>query len=150
MVANNRSARDLAQTINDPAERDMALAAVRHLSPSGHIGITEIELLGRQVAKQTSLTTDTRRHARGIMVQRVSESPPVTFVGTVREVDLDASRFEIRNVEGQPQDIRCAHELEEDEVKRLMDRRVRVRGVPEYGAKNVVRLLWVDEVEALE
>jgi hypothetical protein len=24
----------------------------------------------------------------------------VSFVGTVREVDLDASRFEIRNVEG--------------------------------------------------
>ena len=70
-------------------------------------------------------------------------------MGTVREVDLDASRFEIRNVEGQTEDIRCAHELEENEVKSLVDRRVRVTGKPELGIKGTVRLLWVDEVELL-
>jgi hypothetical protein len=74
----------------------------------------------------------------------------VTFIGTVREVDLDASRFEIRNVEGHLEDIRCAHELEEEEVKRLVDRRVRVSGSPEFGVNGVVRLLWVNEVELLE
>lgn len=83
--------------------------------------------------------------------QRVATTnEPVSFVGTVREVDLDASRFEIRNVEGQAEDVRCAHELEEADVKRLVDRRVRVRGTPEYGARKTVRLLWVDEVEQLD
>jgi hypothetical protein len=149
-VSESRSAKDLALTIEDPAARDMAIAAVRHLSPSGQMGISEIEILGKQVAHHTSLTIDTRRQARGIMVQRVSEEAPVTFVGTVREVDLDASRFEIRNVEGQADDVRCAHELDEVEVKRFVDKRVRVKGVPEYGARKVVRLLWVDEVELLD
>jgi hypothetical protein len=110
------------------------------------MGISEIEFLGRQVEHQMSLTTETRRQARGIMAQPVSEAPSVSLVGTVREVDLDASRFEIRNVEGH-EDVRCAHELEENEVKRLVDRRVRVTGIPEYGsARNKVRLLWVNEV----
>lgn len=144
------SAKDLAQSIEDPAARDMAIAAVRHLSPSGQMGVSEIEILGKQVVRHTSLTIDTRRRARGIMVQRVSEEAPITFVGTVREVDLDASRFEIRNVEGQADDVRCAHELDEVEVKRFVDKRVRVKGVPEYGPRRVVRLLWVDEVELLD
>jgi hypothetical protein len=151
LVSENRPIADLAKAIDDPAARDMAVAAVRHLSPSGQIGISEIDILGRQVSYATSLTTETRRHARGIMAQRVATTnEPVSFVGTVREVDLDASRFEIRNVEGQAEDVRCAHELEEADVKRLVDRRVRVRGTPEYGARKTVRLLWVDEVEQLD
>jgi hypothetical protein len=151
VVASNGSATALAQTIRDPAARDMAIAAVRHLSPSGQIGIREIEILGKQVVGQVSLTTETRRHARGIMAQRIvsTTSRNETFVGTVREVDLDASRFEIRNVEGNAEDIRCAHELEEAEVKSLVDRRVRVSGTAEYGPKGTVRLLWIDEVELL-
>jgi hypothetical protein len=151
LVSENRPIADLAKTIDDPAARDMAVAAVRHLSPSGQIGISEIDILGRQVHHSTSLTTETRRHARGIMAQRVvSTNEPVSFVGTVREVDLDASRFEIRNVEGQADDVRCAHELEEADVKRLVDKRVRVKGTPEYGTRKTVRLLWVDEVELLD
>jgi hypothetical protein len=150
LVSENVSVRDIAIAIEDPAERDMALAAVRHLSPSGHLGISEIEILGTQVKEPTSLTTDTRRHARAIMAQPASEAEHVTFVGTVRELDLDANRFEIRNVEGQVEDVRCAHELGEIEAKALVDKRVRVRGVPEYGARKVVRLLWVDEVELLD
>ncbi len=42
-----------------------------------------------------------------------------------------------------------AHELDEQEIKQLVDQRVRVAGTPEYGPRGVVRLLWVDEVERL-
>jgi hypothetical protein len=151
LVSENRSVSDLANTIEDPAARDMAVAAVRHLSPSGQLGIREVEIFGKQVAHQVSLTTETRRQARGIMAQRAvpASTQQISFIGTVRELDLDASRFEIRNVEGYAEDIRCAHELEEGEVKPLVDRRVRVTGKPELGAKGIVRLLWVDEVELL-
>jgi hypothetical protein len=129
----------------------MAIAAVRHLSPSGQVGIREIEILGRQVEHQVSLTTETRRLARGIMAQRVApaSTASMSFIGTVREVDLDASRFEIRNIDGYSEDIRCAHDLDDDDVKQLVDRRVRVTGKPEFGPKGTVRLLWLDEVERL-
>jgi hypothetical protein len=151
LIAGDATAAVLAKSMADPAARDMAVAAVRQLSPSGLIGIKQIELLGRRVRHATSLTTETRRHARVLMSQPATAiSERRTFVGTVREVDLDASRFEIRNVDGHPEDIRCAHELEEEVVKRLVDKRVRVAGAPEFGVTGVVRLLWVDEVEALE
>jgi hypothetical protein len=151
LIADDASLAVIAAEFRDPAQRDMAVAAVRQLSPSGMIGISEIDLLGRKVRKPTSLTTDTRRHARGLMAQpAVHTHERVTFVGTVREVDLDAARFEIRNIDGHPDEIRCAHELEEEAVKRLVDRRVRVVGAPEFGTNGSVRLLWVDEVEALD
>lgn len=150
LVSEEASLAQLATEFPDPAERDMAVAAVRRLSPSGQIGIKEIDVFGRNLRKSISLTTDTRRTARKLLAQPAKLENRISFVGTVREVDLDASRFEIRNVEGHPTDIRCAHELDEDEVKHLVDKRVRVSGIPEYGARNVVRLLWVDEVESLD
>jgi len=156
LVALDQPLEALAAEFQDPAVRDMAVAAIRHLSPSGHAGITEIALLGRRVHHRVSLSTETRRHARRLMAQ-----PPLameqralpsttSFVGTIRELDLDASRFEIRNVDGFPGGVRCAHELDEQDIKRLVDLRVRVKGRPEYGPGNDVRLLWIDEVEILE
>lgn len=154
LVASDRPVEALASKLEDPAVRDMAVAAIRHLSPSGHAGITAIDLLGRRVHHRVSLTTETRRHARRLMAQPPSLAAPrtlpttTTFVGTVRE--LDASRFEIRNVEGLPGGVRCAHELDEQDAKLLVDLRVRVKGRPEYGPRDDVRLLWVDELEILD
>jgi hypothetical protein len=129
----------------------MAIDAVRHMSPSGQMGISEIDIWGSQVAKQSALSTETRRHARSIMAQRADLTADCeSFIGTVRELDLDASRFEIRNVEGHEEDVRCAHELEEDDAKALVDKRVRVTGIAErFGSRKPARLLWVDEVEVL-
>jgi hypothetical protein len=150
-LSEEKTVHDLASAIDDPETRDMALSAVRQLAPSGQIGISDIEILGRQVNHESSLTTDTRRTARQLLAQRASKEAPVEYVGTVRELDLDLARFEIRNVEGHPEAIRCAHELGEDEVRQYFNRRVRVKGTPEYYRKTKsVRLLWVDEIEALD
>jgi hypothetical protein len=156
LVAADQPLGQLTTKFEDPAVRDMAVTAIRHLSPSGHAGITEIDLFGRRIPHPVSLTTETRRHARRLMAQPPpavkSQTAPqvVTFIGTIRELDLDASRFEIRNVEGLPEGIRCAHELDEQDIKRMVDLRVRVKGRPEYGPRNDVRLLWVDELEIVD
>jgi hypothetical protein len=76
----------------------------------------------------------------------------VSLVGTVREVDLDQQRFELRNVEGRP-DVRCAFDFTVEEARMLIDKRVRVVGRPEHrhGSRaDQVRLLWVDEYEVLD
>jgi hypothetical protein len=155
LVAGGASLDTLAEQMPDPASRDIAIAAVRHLAPSGNIGVNEVELLGRRIGPTTALTTASRRNARAIMSRPLGDvSKPVQLVGTVREVDLDANRFELRNVPGNELDVRCAHELSEAEAKDLIDKRVRVTGRPEFarGASGtgVVRLLWVDEVEPLD
>ena len=114
LVADDHPLDEIAAKFEDPAARDIAVTAVRHLSPSGQLGIMEVTILGRRIPKSVSLTTTTRRHARRLMAQPPTRAPSrASFVGTVREVDLDAARFEIRNVEGHPEDIRCAHELDE-------------------------------------
>jgi hypothetical protein len=151
LVAEDAPLATIAETVPDPAARDIAVAAVRHLAPSGRIGVTEVEVLGRRL-RHVSLTTATRRVARSLMSKPlVKTAERVGFVGTVRWLDLDASRFEIRNVEGNEEDVRCAYELEDDVVRELMNKRVRVAGVPELSPKGrAVRLLWVDEIEVLD
>jgi hypothetical protein len=150
MVSEERPVSVLAEAISDPAARDIAIAAVRHLSPSGQLGVSEVGILGKGIDGSTALTTDTRRRARNIMTQRMPLAGRASFVGTVREVDLDASRFELRNVENQDEDVRCAHELEEPLATKLMGQRVRVAGWAELGRRHTVRLLWVDELEVLD
>jgi hypothetical protein len=149
LISEESTIHELASAIHDPATRDMALSAIHQLAPSGLTGVSEVDILGRSV-RATSLTTETRRVARRIMAQPVAREEPATYVGTVREMDLDSARFEIRNVDGHPDAIRCAHELDEDDVKQIVDKRVRVRGIPEFGPRHTVRLLWVDEVEVLD
>ena len=151
LIVKGATIEELSEALPDPAERDMAVDAVRGLSPSGMLGISEIDVLGRRVPHTVTLTTDTRRSARKVMAEKVSaSSEPVVFVGTVREVDLDASRFEIRSIAGIDGAIRCAHELEEEVVKGIVDMRVRVTGTPEYApGGRAVRLLWVSEIEVL-
>jgi hypothetical protein len=101
-----------------------------------------------------SLTPDVKRKARAVLAEPV-DAPPlpgsVDLRGTVRELDLDNQRFELRNVAGHP-DVRCAYEFDTEEAKRLIDRRVRVSGAPEYslGSEHLVRLLWVNEYEFLD
>ena len=50
---------------------------------------------------------------------------------------------------GRPFDIRCAHELEQSDVKPLVDQRAFGCVVAEYSRTGEVRLLSVDEVERL-
>jgi hypothetical protein len=148
LVTERATIASIALVIDDPAVRDIAVGVVRQMAPSGQMGITEVDLFGKAVPRRIELTTDTRRSARRLMAERPAQAPvpKVTFVGTVREIDLDAKRFEIRNVEGYPSGIRCAHELDDDDIKALVDLRVRVEGTAEY-VKQDVRLLWVDQVE---
>lgn len=153
LVAAGASMADVAERIPDPATRDIAVAAVRHLAPSGNIGVSEVEVLGRRIARGISLTTESRRNARSLMTRpATAPEDPVQLVGTVRELDLDAFRFELRNVVGSSIDVRCAHELEAGEAKALLDKRVRVTGRPEFGRgdRRAIRMLWVDEIELLE
>jgi hypothetical protein len=158
LVSEDAPLERVASTFDDPAERDIAVAAIRQLSPSGQSGLSEVDLFGRAVPRSVQLTTQTRRHARMLMAQPapnlISVQEDAEFVGTVREVDLDEHRFDLRNIDGYPFDIRCAHELDESEVQALMNRRTRVRGKLEVGRTDRrrpggVRLLWVDEAELL-
>ncbi len=150
LIAADAPMSEMARVFDDPAERDLAVAAIRQMSPSGQSGLNEVDLSGRAIKKSVQLTTQTRRHARMLMSQPAAVAQvKAEFVGTIREIDLDEHRFDLRNIDGHPHDVRCAHEFDEEEVLRLANRRTRIRGKAEISRDGVVRLLWVDEAEEL-
>jgi hypothetical protein len=152
LVSQNKSLEEVVRVFDEPAERDIAVAAIRHLSPSNRSQIDEIELLGKSVKAPVRLTTDTRRHATSLMTQpaKVATKARREFVGTIRELDLDEKRFMLRNIDGYSHEIRCAHELDEADAQKLMNRRMRVRGIAELSKSGQVSLLWVDEFEDVD
>lgn len=151
LVEKDADLEHVMEAFPDPGVRDMSVAAIQSLSPSGRGGVKEIDLYARNMAHPVALTTNTRTAARRLLNSRPEpQTDEAAFIGTVREIDLDASRFELRNLDGYVGDVRCAHAMTEDEVKPLMDHRIRVTGFPEFGTGGKLRLLWVTNVEIVE
>jgi hypothetical protein len=72
------------------------------------------------------------------------------FRGVVRAADLDAHRFEIRNVESFGS-IRCIYKPEmQAQIKRCFDHLTEVTGHYESGANGAPRLLIVEKVKVLK
>ena len=152
LIAQDKSLEEVVRVFDEPAERDIAVAAIRHLSPSNRSQIDEIELLGKSVKQPVRLTTDTRRHATSLMTQpaKLATTARREFVGTIRELDLDEKRFMLRNIEGYNNEIRCAHELDEAEAEKFLNRRVRVSGIAELSKSGQVSLLWADKFDDVD
>ena len=152
LVSQDKSLEEVVKVFEEPAERDIAVAAIRHLSPSNRSQIDEVELLGKSVTQPVRLTTETRRHATSLMTQpaKVARPARAQFVGTIRELDLDEKRFMLRNIDGYSNEIRCAHELDEADAQNLMNRRMRVSGSAELSTSGQVSLLWVDDFEEID
>lgn len=142
---------DISDILPDPGVRDAALVAAQRLAPSGKRGIDRITLLDPTSAEHNmpgELTQGDRavlRHAlrnptAGHAVRRGE------FIGIVREVDLDAFRFEIRGV---PQygALRCVYpRMDHDEARRFLNHWVRVVGEYESSQDGRPRLLQVESV----
>lgn len=144
--------RDQLLALDDPAERDTLVSVLHKLSPSGIIGVRRLQLWGRGATTPVELTVETRRTARSLLSKPLERLPDtVELVGTVRELDIDQQRFELRHVEGR-RDVRCAFDFDVEQARWLLGRRVRAKGRPEYDRRyrDQLRLLWVDEFEPLD
>lgn len=150
MVAEERPADDFHDEFDDPGLRDSLLTAVRKLSPTSSSGLRTLEIGGRRVGQQVALTSDTRKHARGLLGRPPRQvRPPATFIGVVREIDLDSRRFELRRiVDAEFESVRCAYEERFDsEARSWLDRDARIFGRIEVDSNGRPRLLWVDHVQ---
>jgi hypothetical protein len=147
---------ELASAVPDPKVRDTALLAVKALAPSGRLGINTVRLSGKGIADLdlslplTALTRETIRKRVDHPIASITE-PPVTIVGEVREIDLDARRFEIRHIKDlEVNDVRCTYlDQADEEAKQWLNNRVRVIGVVERDAAGKVRLLETTSIEVL-
>ena len=136
----------------DPAIRDTVLVATTKLAPTGRKQYKSVTFYSKDgaTAPARELTPASRRVLTRAIDRPVRASREGSFEGVIREVDLDARRFEIRRVANAGA-IRCMYQSEEHElVRHSLDARVRVTGQYETLAGQQPRLIAVSSLEVLE
>jgi len=145
------SVQEVSEIVEDPKVRDAALVAVQRMSPSGRRGIETVSISGQGDSTPATLTSEHRRAIRESLFKPVLRGELLEFTGEVREIDLDARRFDLRGIaDEQVRDVRCAYRNFEDvNPKRLLGARVRVQGLVERTADEIPRLMSVTGIEVL-
>jgi hypothetical protein len=141
----------IREAFPDPAIRDTVLVAARRLSPTGRRGIESVSFFSPEVEEhEVKVLTPSSRHVlSGALVAPVKVRGDGTFEGLLREIDLDARRFEIRGVPGVGA-IRCVYGPQHDLVVRAaLDARVKVTGQYEAFESARPRLIAVNALEVL-
>jgi predicted RNA-binding protein len=138
----------VSEQILDPRIRDAALLAVQRLAPSGRRGIESLSI-SRQDEKPARLTVAHRRAIRESLTKPVIHGEEIELRGYVREIDLDAHRFELRGVDDEEiRDVRCAYRDQRNiRARDLLGSYVRVSGLVERTADGIPRLLSVKDIE---
>jgi len=137
----------IAELIPDPAMRDASLEAIFRLSPTGKAGIHTLDISSPD-AGQGELTTRER------VVLREALRKPITlkkrqgsFVGEVREVDLDSGRFHLRNIDGVGT-LRCVMPDVSSELgQKILGNLISVSGDYECDESGRPRLMFASEIK---
>lgn len=142
------SLEEVSEIVVDPLVRDAALVAVQRISPSGRKGVDQVSVSGGGKAP-AALTASHRRAIRATLEKPVIKGEEIEFVGQVREIDLDARRFELRGIaDFQVRDLRCAYRsVEGVNPRKLLGATVRTRGLVERAADSIPRLMSVRSIE---
>ena len=145
------SVEEVSEVIEDPRIRDAALVAVQRISPSGRRGIETVSVSGNQDHTPATLTSEHRRAIRESLFKPVLKGDILEFTGEVREIDLDARRFDLRGIaDEQIRDVRCAYRnFDGVNPKALIGARVKVQGLVERTADEIPRLMSVTDIEIL-
>ena len=139
----------------DPAVRDTVMLAAHKLAPTkSSKGITDLFLScpGEEEIAPSPLTKKSREILRQALIQPSSKRSSGTdsFEGVVREIDLDALRFEIRGARYQ-RGIRCIYDdRHKGQAGEILNCTVRVSGSYEASADEQPRLVAVETIEILK
>ncbi|MCG8985866.1 hypothetical protein MI467_03315 [Delftia acidovorans] len=131
----------------DPAMRDISLNALLKFSPTGRKGIHTLEISTRQegVARLGQRERVVLREA--VEKPTMRQARVGSFVGEIREADLDKTRLHLRSVPGVGT-LRCVvPELNIEQAKHLLGRYVRAVGSYQVNRDGKPRLLFVERFE---
>jgi hypothetical protein len=152
-VAEGKPLDELAEFVPDARVRDAALVAVESLAPTGRQGINSVSISGREISTAESetppLTLTMRDEIHAKLKHPVLSEESVVFIGDVREIDLDARRFELRHIENmEVNDVRCSYVDEtDDEAAEWLNKRVKVTGNVERDYAGKAKLLDAATIE---
>jgi hypothetical protein len=147
------SMEDVSEVVSDPRIRDAALVAVQRISPSGRKGFDTVSVSGMQSSSKPAELRSTHRTAiRNSLSKPVIRGDEIEFSGQVREIDLDARRFELRGITNtEIQDLRCAYrDFDGVKPRSLLGATVKVRGLVERAADEIPRLMSITDLQVLK
>ena len=151
LASTDASKEKFAEAIPDAKVRDTALSAIRELAPSGRQGVSSVTIAGKEVgeAHSAKLTQETRETIQRSLEHPVALGEPIVLRGQVREIDLDAKRFELRHLENmEASQVRCVYQDQTDTVaSKSINKFVQVPGMVQRDASGKARLLEIESIE---
>ena len=152
-IGEGKPLEDLSKVIPDAQVRDSALLAVESLAPSRRQGIDSVSIAGKEIRELETapLTYAVREEIHKQLRHPVISEEEVTILGDVREIDLDAHRFELRHIENlEVNDVRCVYNVQSDEeASEWLNKHIRVTGKVDRDTAGKPRLLEVASVEII-
>lgn len=139
----------MREAFPDAALRDAEIEAAYALAPTGRVGIHTLELLapgepGSYLSQRERVVLKEALNRPELLNRKHGQ-----FVGQVREIDLDAQRFHLREVPGIGS-IRCVlPTVDADRARELIGNTVRVEGDYESDRSGRPRLLLVNSVAVI-
>lgn len=154
-VTEGRPLDELSDVVPDAKVRDAALIAVESFAPTGRQGIDSVSIGGREIKTtedSVPLTFAVRAEIHSQLEHPVLSEESATFIGDVREIDLDSRRFDLRHIENEEiNDVRCSYIDEtDDEAAEWLNKRVEVTGNVERDQSGKAKLLDVASIKILE
>jgi hypothetical protein len=137
----------LEEVSPDPAMRDISLGALLKFSPTGRKGIHTLE-----IATPTEGMVSLSQRERVVLKEAIAKpsmtrSLPGSFVGQIREADLDKARLHLRSV-ANVGTLRCVvPELNARQASALLGKHVRAVGNYQTDSTGRPRMLFVERFE---
>ena len=134
----------------DPAIRDMQLSTLYRFSPTGRRGIHTLEISSRD-SGAASLSQRERVVLKEAINRRdTKKSTEGSFIGQVREADLDKTRLHLRGVKDIGT-LRCVMpDLTAKMARSLFGSLVRADGLYQTDKNGKPRLLFVERIQPIE
>ncbi len=148
----NAIAEHAREVFQDPRLRDAALVAVKELAPRQRDGVATVRVGGKgiEVPNVRPMTIATRKSLAHLMIAPVRGGKDFQARGEIREMDLDARRFDLRGItEGQQSDLRCVYgkDIAEPVAKTWLGRPALVEGKIERDQNGKPRLLQITKMK---
>ena len=141
----------IEEKIPDPAIRDAIILAASKIAPDGKNGIDEVTLYGKGKSEMPpqALTPASKKVLHRSLSRPIKQKVEGVFQGIVRQIDLDACRFQIREVDNIGT-MRCKYTGDFDQqVREILDTTVIVKGIYEAVKNGQPRLMDVAEIKVL-
>ena len=148
-ITENGVDRELTEAITDPALRDAAMMAAMQFAPTKKSAFDRVEISTPGQSKGI-LHHRERVTLRYALLRPMMRKKQVgAFAGELNQVDLDSSRFELRNIAGVGR-LRCVMDFTSAHARRWLGHKVKVSGMYDTDSSGRPRLMRVSDITVIE